>query len=98
MRPAGCQLGVIALPSPALCAPCALPPPQLTLPCPASPLTGSTHPAGAGKSPLALLAADCRQLAASPVCILTILALSVYNATLGVYAFYGACVGCMWSG
>ncbi|PSC68467.1 putative sphingolipid transporter spinster-like protein 2 [Micractinium conductrix] len=45
--------------------------------------------AGASKSALAHLAADCRQLARSPVALLTILALSVYNGALGCYAFYG---------
>ncbi|KAL4434613.1 hypothetical protein ABPG77_002736 [Micractinium sp. CCAP 211/92] len=44
---------------------------------------------GARKSAAALLAADCRLLARSPVAVLTILALSVYNGALGCYAFYG---------
>ncbi|KAL4447478.1 hypothetical protein ABPG75_004697 [Micractinium tetrahymenae] len=50
---------------------------------------GRPPAAGGGKSAAALLAADCRMLARTPVAMLTILALSVYNGALGCYAFYG---------
>ncbi|EFN50628.1 hypothetical protein CHLNCDRAFT_144659 [Chlorella variabilis] len=45
-------------------------------------------PAGAGKA-LAAFLADCRELAASRVCISTMLALAAYNGSLGCYAFFG---------
>lgn len=44
---------------------------------------------GGARAALAALLADCRGLLASPVCLLVILALSVYNGALGCYAFYG---------
>lgn len=44
---------------------------------------------GGARAALAALLADCRALLASPVCLLAILALSVYNGALGCYAFYG---------
>lgn len=56
---------------------------------PAHPICPAARPAGRGKSAGALLAADCRLLARSPVAMLTILALSAYNGALGCYAFYG---------
>ena len=58
-------------------------------------LPGAGAGAGAGggrtgaRKALAVLAEDCRQLAASPTCMLTILAFSIYNGAIGCYSFYG---------
>lgn len=57
---------------------------------PAAPSPSGGHGGGSGpRKALAALLADCKALAASPVCLATLLALSAYNGALGCYAFYG---------
>ncbi|KAL4856758.1 putative sphingolipid transporter spinster 2 [Chlorella vulgaris] len=56
----------------------------------AAPSPSGGHGGGSGpRKALAALLADCKALAASPVCLATLLALSAYNGALGCYAFYG---------